>query len=182
MNAPYREAVKKNFKNDFWLSVKQGFRSWYVYFFQFPVFPEMALKRGNLKSIEKMFFDQVHEHKLLTQYDMEVYKKALRQPGAMEAALNYYRANARDWLKSPEKKIEVPALLIWGEHDMALEKDLTNDMEEFFPEGLTKRFYPHSSHWVHLEYPREIQNEIVYFFSLTRLNRHKSGVSPMISL
>lgn len=140
---------------------------------QLPEFPELAMGISNFKNIEKIFYQQGHYLKFLTHNDVEVYKEALSDPRTLSAAVNYYQANARDWTKLPEKEIEVPALLIWGEEDIALDKDQTEGMEEFFPKGLTKRFYPHTSHWVHLEHPREVQNEILYFFSLNRLHSHK---------
>lgn len=174
MNAPYIEAAKKNMKKDFSATFRQGLRSWYIYFFQLPKFPELALRISNFRAIEKMFYQQAHDLKLLTHNDIEVYKEALSDPRSLSAAINYYRANAPDWAKLPGKKIEVPALIIWGEEDIALEKGLTVGMEEFFPKGLTKRFYPHTSHWVHLEHPRGVQNEILYFFSLQRIHGNKN--------
>ena len=56
---------------------------------------------------------------------------AARQPGALRAMVNYYRALVRGGGMKRQKEaraippIETPTLMIWGEQDLALGKELT---------------------------------------------------------
>jgi pimeloyl-ACP methyl ester carboxylesterase len=56
----------------------------------------------------------------------------------------------------------MPTLLIWGEEDTALGKELTYDMEQYVP-NLRIRYIPHCSHWVQQEQP-ELVNEYMQEF------------------
>ena len=75
---------------------------------------------------------------------------------ALSAMLAYYRAALRhppDDLGWP--KIETPSLLIWGEEDKALGKELTYGTERLVSD-LTTRYIPRCSHWVQQEKPDEV--------------------------
>src|SRR5438552_3168129 len=55
--------------------------------------------------------------------DIEAYKRALAQPGALTATINYYRAALRRHPRTILREvhpIDVPTLLIWGERDRHL--------------------------------------------------------------
>ena len=57
----------------------------------------------------------------LAGHDIEDHVRVLTEPGAMRAALNWYRAY--DFLKQSAAKIEVPTLFIWSTGDPALGRD-----------------------------------------------------------
>ncbi|MDE2341767.1 MAG: alpha/beta hydrolase, partial [Alphaproteobacteria bacterium] len=90
-----------------------------------------------------------------TEADLEHYRAALRRPYRLTAALNYYRALLRPdffaatprghWIN---RTIQAPALVIWGEQDIALTKDLTYGMEDLFERGFEIKYVPDSGHWV----------------------------------
>lgn len=69
-------------------------------------------------------------------FDKEIYLKAWKQPGALKAGLNYYRAaykRAREG-KNPEDwggKIDIPTLVIWGKKDKVLRPILATGLKEF---------------------------------------------------
>jgi epoxide hydrolase 4 len=127
----------------------------------------------DLRYKEKMFFKETHDLKLLTNRDHELYKEALYGAKWREAAKKVCRVNNNSMAWTYEKEIKVPALIIWGRRDVSAAKELSKGIEQYYPKGLTKRFYPNSSHWVHLEHEHNIQNEILYFFSLNRLKLHR---------
>jgi len=61
---------------------------------------------------------------------LEVYRRAARKPGALRAMVNYYRALVRGGGMKRMKEqgyppVETPTLMIWGEQDAALGKELT---------------------------------------------------------
>lgn len=54
----------------------------------------------------------------MTDMDIDAYKYALSQPGAVTAALNYYRNAAAlyvedDWLKDGHVRVTSPTLIVW---------------------------------------------------------------------
>jgi len=71
-------------------------------------------------------------------FDKEIYLKAWKQPGALKAGLNYYRAaykRAREG-KNPEDwggKIDIPTLVIWGKKDKVLQPILATGLKDFIP-------------------------------------------------
>jgi pimeloyl-ACP methyl ester carboxylesterase len=51
--------------------------------------------------------------------------------------------------------LDVPTLMIWGERDSALGKELTLGTEKFVRD-LTLRYLPNVSHWVQQEAPETV--------------------------
>ena len=114
------------------LRPRQLRKSWYMGFFQVPWLPEWLMSRKKAQGIGWMFRDLVDS----PPEDGEVPKQVIRDyrsvamvPGGATAMVNYYRANfvnreARKLWWSP-KMLTVPTLMIWGEDDVALSKELT---------------------------------------------------------
>lgn len=166
LNCPHRGAYAKNIKKDLFVNLKQSLRSWYIYFFQIPILPELALKFGHFNWAEYNFRGWAINKKAFSDERIEKYKAALALPGALTAQLNYYRANilgdyGKDIIRAvlglkKFNKIRVPAMLIWAENDIALEKSLTFGMDEFFEKKIEVKYIPNCSHWVHIEQPKEV--------------------------
>ena len=74
----------------------------------------------------------------------------------MTAMINYYRAafsdkdNADTWANPP--LVDVPTLMLWGEEDTALGKELTYGTDTLV-QDFTLRYLPGVSHWVQQEAP-----------------------------
>jgi pimeloyl-ACP methyl ester carboxylesterase len=77
----------------------------------------------------------------------------------------------RDFLSDPPanhwlaRKIQAPTLLIWGEHDIALTKELTYGMEDLFAGEFKIEYVPDSGHWVQQEKPELVSRLILDFLS-----------------
>jgi epoxide hydrolase 4 len=72
--------------------------------------------------------------------------------------LNYYRALLRGLRASRRRgtpQIKTPTLLIWGEVDAALGKELSYGTERYVND-LTLRYLPNVSHWVQQEAPETV--------------------------
>ena len=74
--------------------------------------------------------------------------------------LNYYRALRRNrpsphQLEAVREPLDVPALLIWGEDDVAFGKELTDRTDELVRQ-LVPRHLPGVSHWVQQEAPETV--------------------------
>jgi pimeloyl-ACP methyl ester carboxylesterase len=91
------------------LTAGQLLRSWYMFFFQLPRLPEWYASRNNFAAVEEMFRKTVVRKGSFSSEDVEAYKEALRQPGALTAGINYYRANVSRLMSNKEPAKEVTA-------------------------------------------------------------------------
>ena len=145
---------------------RQLLRSWYIFFFQIPRLPEWILARDDYRALLANFRGWAVYPENITDEDLEVYRAAISQPGALTAAINYYRhiwhspAEARAALK----QIKAPTLLIWGEQDIALGKELTYRTKRWAPH-CTIRYIRDASHWVQQDKP-ELVNQLLTQFLL----------------
>ncbi|MFN6565946.1 alpha/beta hydrolase [Dendronalium sp. ChiSLP03b] len=137
---------------------QQLFRSWYIFLFQLPLLPELLLQSLDFQLIERTIQGTAFNKSAFTQADLDAYKDAAAKRGAIAAMLNYYRNNLLQFM--PNRKwdiLDVPTLMIWGENDTALGKELTYDTAAYV-RNLKVRYIPHCGHWVQQEQP-EIVNQ-----------------------
>jgi pimeloyl-ACP methyl ester carboxylesterase len=150
------------FKNLFRLP--QILRSWYLFFFQLPVIPEWLMTRNGAKAIGDAFRDMAADKSRFPDEVLEVYRRQALVPGAMTAMINYYRALVRNWprprqLAAMQRMLEVPTLMIWGEKDTALGKELTVGTDRLVRD-FTLRYLPNVSHWAQQEAPEAVNGII----------------------
>jgi pimeloyl-ACP methyl ester carboxylesterase len=153
MNAPHPARLLHGLRT--W---KQLRRSWYMFFFQIPWLPEALLGARRAEAIGRIFRDLAVDKSKFPADVTDVYRANATEPGALTAMLNYYRAlfrNASELSKRPLPEITVPTLLVWGEVDLSLGKELTFGMERQV-RNLTVRYLPNVSHWVQQEAPETV--------------------------
>ena len=133
---------------------QQMLKSWYIAFFQIPFLPEFLIQLNDYRLIEEAFRGMAINQSAFTDADIEQYKNAFAKRGALTGAINYYR-NLPIYLS--QKKVwgvlKMPTLMIWGEEDRALGKELTYGTEEYV-QDLQIRYIPNCSHWVQQEQPQ----------------------------
>ncbi|MGD1897719.1 MAG: alpha/beta fold hydrolase, partial [Phormidesmis sp.] len=140
-------------------------RSWYIAFFQLPAIPERMLKKNNYKAIRAVFRDSAINPNAFTEKDLDALVEAAAKPGALTGMLNYYRNLSIKTLKQKtEGKLTVPTLMIWGEEDAALGKELSEGTEDYVAD-LTLRYIPNCSHWVQQEQPVLVNQYIREFLT-----------------
>ncbi|XP_034250899.1 epoxide hydrolase 4-like [Thrips palmi] len=71
---------------------KQLMRSWYFFLFQVPFLAELVLQSDDLACLSAALRRGRRDPPAVTDQDLEAYKYAFGQPGALTAPLNYYRA------------------------------------------------------------------------------------------
>lgn len=160
LNCPHPAAMARGLR-----TLKQLRRSWYMFFFQLPKLPEWSLRIRNYRAIESAFRGMVHRPGTFTDADIRAYKEAAAQPGALSSEINWYRALLRGGVRQMKQSyptIEAPTLLIWGEDDTALGKELTYGTERWAPH-LTVRYIPNTSHWVQQEQPELVNRYMLEF-------------------
>ncbi len=148
LNLPHPLKLIRSFRT--W---KQLQKSWYIFFFQIPFLPELLLQYANYNWIEQMFAGIALGKSIFTLKDLKAYKQAVAKPGALRAMLNYYRNFFIPQLINKNWDIvAVPTLMIWGEEDKFLGKELTYGTEAYVRDFKIK-YIPNCSHWVQQEQP-----------------------------
>jgi pimeloyl-ACP methyl ester carboxylesterase len=133
-------------------------KSWYMFFFQIPGLPEWLLTRDGAKAIGDSFKGSAVHKSRFPDEVLDVFRQNACLPGAMTAMLNWYRALFRTmslWRGKKARIIDVPTLLVWGERDFALGKELSVGTEAYVRD-LTVRYIPNASHWVQQDAPDEV--------------------------
>jgi epoxide hydrolase 4 len=144
---------------------QQLLKSFYIFLFQLPGLPELALQANDYAVIESAFKGMAINKSAFTQADLEAYKDAAAKRGALTAMLNYYRNVFQQGLtKTDWGVLDVPTLLIWGEKDTALGKELTYGTDAYV-RNFRLRYIPNCSHWVQQEQPELVNQYIREFLS-----------------
>jgi len=155
MNVPHPQCARQGMR-----TLRQLKRSWYIFFFQLPWLPEWSLARHRCAAIGRIFSDTAVDKSRFTHEDLRVYRQAAAAPGALRAMINYYRALIRGLRRLQRRgnpRIEIPTLMIWGEADAALGKELTYGTDRYVSD-LTLRYLPNVSHWVQQEAPETVNS------------------------
>jgi epoxide hydrolase 4 len=131
------------------------------------------LIQHNLSRFVKLVFqDQSVRKGAFTKSDTEMYQAALEKPGAIAAALKYYRSLLspqlwlNNWGRSPNL-ITSPTLVLWGEEDQFLSKKLTEGIDLLVNAPYRLKFLPQCGHWVQQEAPQTVNRELLDFLRRT---------------
>lgn len=154
MNLPHPRKMAEALRS----SWRQRLRSWYVLLFQIPRLPEWLLGRKRAQLIANAFRRATTNPDRFPEDVIEIYRENALQPGALTAMVNWYRAAVRTRKEVSERfagggLLETPTLMVWGENDAALGKELTYGTEELVKD-FTIRYLP-ASHWVNQDMPEE---------------------------
>ena len=97
--------------------------------------------------------------------DLELYREAWSQPGAITGGLNWYRAN----LLTPESieeamsglspTVPIPVTVMWGLDDPFVLASNAEDLEQYAPDLVVETF-PGVDHWIEHRIPEEIARAI----------------------
>jgi pimeloyl-ACP methyl ester carboxylesterase len=158
LNAPHPVAMAKALQRDW----SQRRRSWYIFFFQLPWFPETLLTLAPLGTARFVFSRTAVRREAFSEVDLEILAAALAQPGAMRCMIDYYRAALRLRPARRATAVEVPTLVLWAEDDFALGKELTYGLARGLPD-LRLQYISHCGHWVQNEAPGDVNEQLLAF-------------------
>lgn len=121
----------------------QGIRSSYVGAFQLPVLPERLLLAGGGVALRRLL-----RQSGLPEADADHYVGRMREPGALTAALNWYRA--LPWsAREPVGRIRgVPTLHVWSTGDVALGRTATEATRQFVDAPYRLEVLDGVPHWI----------------------------------
>jgi len=120
----------------------QGLRSYYMALFQLPMLPEQLILAREAAALRRML-----SRGGLPDAAVERYVRRMREPGALSAALGWYRAipwSARQRVGT----IRVPTLHLWSTGDAFLGRAATEDTARFVDAPYRLEVLPGVGHWI----------------------------------
>jgi pimeloyl-ACP methyl ester carboxylesterase len=153
MSVPHMDAFRSALADD----PDQQQRSQYIAFFRKPEKPEKTFTANNLELLRALWLSMPEEQ-------VEEYVTLFSQPGALTAALNWYRANSfgseQGYQGDLIGPVSHPTLLIWGNHDIAVGRVAVERTEQYM-KGPYRLAELNAGHWLIQEEPERVYNEIL---------------------
>ena len=158
MNVPHPTVMRRFLTRD----PEQIRRSWYVFFFQLPWIPEAGMKQDDWRGASRALRGSGKIHTFSNE-DIEKYKEAWSQPGAMTSMINWYRALIRHAPKLPQDtRVKVRTLMMWGMKDFALSHRMARPSMDHVDEG-NLIFFPEATHWVQHDEADAVNHYLIDF-------------------
>ncbi len=161
INAPHPIAYAREVRRP-----DQALRSWYAGVFQLPWLPEKLLQLGDYRILRRTLTRGPRRRDAFDDQEIDRYVEALSRPGALTAALNYYRAAVRypdRELVRGTRHIGMPTLIIWGRRDRYLSPRLLRGLRQWVPDLRMVRI--DATHWIHHELPDRVNELILEFLN-----------------
>lgn len=157
LNAPHTGVYLREM-----LRPPQLLRSWYVALIQLPFVPERAIARADFGSLRTMFRRAPAKPGAFDEATIDAFVDGLKQPGALAAALAYYRAARRpsSTALGAKARIEAPTLVLWGELDFALDVRLLDGLDRYVEDLRIVRYFD-VAHWIQNEIPEEVSRRLI---------------------
>jgi pimeloyl-ACP methyl ester carboxylesterase len=160
LNAPHPAVARRYLTS----SVRQMMQSWYVLFFQLPVAPERLFSAREFAlgvrslvgtSAPGTFSDE----------DLEQYRRAWSEPGAVRSMIQWYRALARHsrQLDLSGATVQPPVRILWGSRDAFLLRELATESLAYWRSGDVVHFED-ATHWLHHEQPDRVNEALLEWF------------------
>ena len=120
----------------------QALRSYYLGLFQLPVLPERLLLAGEGAALRRTL-----AHGGLPEDAVDRYVARMREPGALSAAINWYRA--LPWTgRDPVGRVRVPTLHVWSTRDAFLGRAATEGTARFVEGPYRLQILDDVTHWI----------------------------------
>lgn len=147
---------------------RQGLASWYMYLNQLPRLPE-RLMLGRDGGAARMV--RTLQRSGQTREIAERDARAMAEPGALTAALNWYRAmflstsDPRAKHKVAKRKITVPTLYVWSDRDIAITEKPARETANYVAGPYRFETLHGVSHWIPEERPDEVADLLLEWFA-----------------
>lgn len=132
------------------MTSRQAMASWYMYVFQLPLIPERYLldKVGGATRLSSSMQSRGDQPAAAADRDA----RAMAEPGALTAALNWYRAIPFSLSRDVGKKIAVPTMYVWSDGDVGVLAKGARDCGDYVS-GEYRFVTLRGSHWLLDEQP-----------------------------
>lgn len=163
LNMPYPEELIRALSAG---NLAQWKKSYYIFLLQVPRLPEWIISRDLSKFFKKHFKRlSPNSPEAVSDASIEKYVEAYSKPHALTSTINYYRKALRTIghmrLKT-KLPLTLPVLLIWGEKDIALGKELALNTKKYCS-NLETVYDPGSGHFIQLDNPELVNKKLLEF-------------------
>jgi pimeloyl-ACP methyl ester carboxylesterase len=155
ISVPHPAAFLRSFLNS-----RQGLASYYMYLFQLPRLPEWTLLRRNGSFIARSL-RQAGQTAAVAERDA----RAMLEPGALTAAINWYRAMPLSNPRAINQKVSVPTLYVWSDRDIALMPKAAHNTGRYVTGEYRFEIMPGVSHWIPEEEPDQLADLLLDWFA-----------------
>ena len=142
-------------------------KSYYIFLFQIPKIPEWLMRSDLRKFFKKVFrLTCFGSREALSDPIIQKYIDACADPRTPGCGINYYRAAARAlrlMRLRREAPLPMPILMLWGEKDVALGKELTFNTKKYCRD-LEIVYDPVSGHFIQFDNPELVNEKLLEFF------------------
>jgi epoxide hydrolase 4 len=164
LNAPHPQKFMRSLLSN----VDQARRSWYMLAFQVPFLPEWLIQTNLHDFVLNSLRQQAVRKGAFTRENAAMYEAALQKPGAIAAALSYYRQmfTPGAWMQQllkPASLVQSPTLVLWSEEDAFLSRQLVQDLEKLVAAPFALKLVPDCGHWMQQEAPQTVNRELLNF-------------------
>lgn len=138
----------------------QALRVFYFGAFQVPWLPEAGLRAANFLAMRQAL-RLTSRAGTFSPADLDCYRDAWAQPGALTGMLSWYRALQLK-RRSELGPIRSPTLIVWGKKDPALSPHLATESLSLCTQGRIE-WVPGATHWLHHEEPDRVSAALASF-------------------
>ena len=157
VNVPHPVVMKHSVQTN----IRQKFNSWYIYFFQIPIIPELVMSFHKSLLLSCMVTSSANKH-AFTKTIISYYRTSWTR-STVHHMIDWYRGmKFGSGKKLSSIKVKPEVLLIWGLRDKFIRK------ENIIPSlklcnNSSNCVYPHNTHWIIHENPDKVNNRILTF-------------------
>jgi pimeloyl-ACP methyl ester carboxylesterase len=158
LNIPHPKVMARSLKRN----RKQQRRSWYIFAFQVPRLPELAMSAFGYRALKETMLRSSRPG-TFTQADLARYVEAWSQPSALRGMINWYRALFQAKPKNfPKGQLKMPVRMLWGTRDAFLLETMAQASLKFCEQGELIRLEG-ATHWLHHEEPARVSSLLIEF-------------------
>ena len=158
LNVPHPLVFLRNINRN----PRQMLRSWYIAFFQLPRIPESRFSANNFAMGTRSLVSSSRPGTFADE-DLDQYREAWSQPGAVTAMINWYRAFARQRPQLRDTQVHVPTRILWGQLDRFLLAEMAQESVQFC-DSAELTYFPNATHWLQHEEPDAVNAALIEFF------------------
>jgi pimeloyl-ACP methyl ester carboxylesterase len=162
LNVPHPTVFRQTLRH----SWDQRLRSWYVAAFQVPRVPEVLFQADDYRLLSRTL-RRTSRPGTFSEADLDLYRRAWRQPGAVRGMVNWYRAIARDRPQPRRTRVDPETLVLWGANDQALKRKMARESVNYCTHGRLAMFED-ATHWVQHEEPVAVADRLLEFLAPER--------------